>query len=101
MSPSEGSPSSATGIDCRRTGHPTPSSVGSSSEREYGVTANLTADISNQHLVKAIAGLAKDFGYETIAEGVEDAETLAMLAEYGVDFAQGYHIGSPSPGTGS
>jgi len=58
---------------------------------------NLATDTSNQHLVKAIARLAKDFGYETIAEGVEDAETLAMLADYGVDFAQGFHVGRPSP----
>jgi predicted signal transduction protein with EAL and GGDEF domain len=62
---------------------------------------NLPADTSNQHLVRAIAGLAKDFGYETIAEGVEDAETLAMLVDYGVDFAQGFHIGRPSPITNS
>jgi PAS domain S-box-containing protein len=62
---------------------------------------NLPADMSNQHLVKAIAQLAKDFGYETIAEGVEDAETLAMLVDYGVDFAQGFHIGRPSPITSS
>ncbi len=60
---------------------------------------NLPADTSNQHLVRAIARLAKDFGYETIAEGVEDAETLAMLVDYGVDFAQGSHIGRPSPTT--
>ncbi len=58
---------------------------------------NLPRDTSNQHLVKAIAGLAKDFGYQTIAEGVEDAETLAMLIDYGVDFAQGFHIGRPLP----
>ncbi len=51
---------------------------------------------ANQHLVKAIVGLAKDFGYETIAEGVEDAETLTLLGDYGVDFAQGFHLGRPS-----
>jgi PAS domain S-box-containing protein len=51
---------------------------------------------ADQHLVKAIVGLAKDFGYETIAEGVEDAETLALLGEYGVDFAQGFYLGRPS-----
>jgi PAS domain S-box-containing protein len=60
---------------------------------------NLPDDKPNQHLVKAIAGLAKDFGYKTIAEGVEDAETLGMLIDYGVDFAQGFHIGHPSPVT--
>lgn len=51
---------------------------------------------ANQHLVKAIVGLARDFGYETIAEGVEDAETLTLLGDYGVDFAQGFHLGRPS-----
>jgi PAS domain S-box-containing protein len=56
----------------------------------------LRTNRANQHLVRAIIGLAKDFGYETIAEGVEDAETLALLARYGVDFAQGFHLGRPS-----
>jgi EAL domain-containing protein (putative c-di-GMP-specific phosphodiesterase class I) len=42
-------------------------------------------------------GLAEGFGYQTIAEGVEDAETLALLEEYGVDFAQGFHLGLPTP----
>lgn len=62
---------------------------------------NLPTDQANQHLVKAIAGLAKDFGYKTIAEGVEDAETLDLLIEYGVDFAQGFHLGRPTPTTRS
>lgn len=37
-------------------------------------------------------------GQETvrIAEGVEDAATLARLRELGVDQAQGYHIGRPA-----
>ncbi len=43
---------------------------------------DLTTNNANQHLVKAIVGLAQDFGYQTIAEGVEDAETLALLKEY-------------------
>jgi PAS domain S-box-containing protein len=57
----------------------------------------LSTNRANQHLVKAIIGLARDFGYETIAEGVEDAETLTLLGDYGVDFAQGFHLGRPSP----
>ena len=58
---------------------------------------DLTTNLANQHLVKATVGLAQDFGYETIAEGVEDAETLELLKEYGVDFAQGFHLGRPAP----
>jgi PAS domain S-box-containing protein len=58
---------------------------------------DLATNKANQYLVKAIVGLAHDFGYQTIAEGVEDAETLALLREHGVDFAQGFHLGRPAP----
>jgi EAL domain-containing protein (putative c-di-GMP-specific phosphodiesterase class I) len=58
---------------------------------------DLEANPANQILVKAIVGLARGFGCRTIAEGVEDAETLALLREYGVDFAQGFYLGRPGP----
>jgi PAS domain S-box-containing protein len=58
---------------------------------------DLGSNPANQHLVRAIVGLADGFGYKTIAEGVEDAETLALLTDYGVDFAQGYYLGRPAP----
>jgi PAS domain S-box-containing protein len=57
---------------------------------------DLARNEANQHLVRAIVGLAKDFGYQTIAEGVEDAEALAILKEFGVDFAQGFYLGAPA-----
>jgi PAS domain S-box-containing protein len=57
---------------------------------------DLATNKANQYLVKAIVGLAQDFGYQTIAEGVEDAETLALLTQQGVDFAQGFHLGRPA-----
>lgn len=49
----------------------------------------LGSNPANQHLVKAMVGLAEGFGCKTIAEGVEDAQTLALLTNYGVHFAQG------------
>src|SRR3984885_7148388 len=58
---------------------------------------DLATNRDNQHLVRAIVGLARDFGYQTIAEGVEDAATLALVKEYGVNFAQGFHLGRPTP----
>ncbi len=58
---------------------------------------DLARSEANQHLVRAIVGLARDFGYQTIAEGVEDAEALAILEEFGVDFAQGNYLGAPVP----
>jgi EAL domain-containing protein (putative c-di-GMP-specific phosphodiesterase class I) len=33
----------------------------------------------------------------TVAEGIEDAATLALVKELGVDYAQGFHIGRPAP----
>ena len=57
---------------------------------------DLATNQANQHIVEAIVGLAHNFGYQTIAEGVEDAETLALLEDYGVDFAQGFHFGQPT-----
>ncbi len=51
----------------------------------------------DQHVIRAIVGLAKGFGLQTIAEGVEDQETLDLLREFGVDHVQGFHIGRPAP----
>jgi PAS domain S-box-containing protein len=51
----------------------------------------------NQHVVKAIVTLAHGFRRKTIAEGVETESTLALLKDYGVDYAQGYLIGRPAP----
>lgn len=58
---------------------------------------DLSNSVQNQHVVKAIVSLARGFGQRTIAEGVEDAATMALLREYGVDYAQGFFIGKPAP----
>jgi PAS domain S-box-containing protein len=52
---------------------------------------------SSEHVVRAVVSLARGFGQKTVAEGVEDAETLELLRELGVDYAQGYFIGRPVP----
>lgn len=53
--------------------------------------------VDDQVLVKAMGEIAKAFGKKTIAEQVEDEQTLALLARYGIDYAQGYHVGRPMP----
>ena len=58
---------------------------------------DLVSNTTNQHLVKAIVNIAHGLGQQTIAEGVENSETLDLLREYGVDLAQGFHIGRPAP----
>jgi EAL domain-containing protein (putative c-di-GMP-specific phosphodiesterase class I) len=50
---------------------------------------------ASRNVVQAIVNLAAGFGLTTVGEGVEDAETLALLRDLGVDYAQGFHIGSP------
>lgn len=51
----------------------------------------------HQVFVESLTNMVNAFGMQTIAEFVEDEETLIKLRELGVDFAQGYHIGKPSP----
>ncbi|HZO06343.1 MAG TPA: EAL domain-containing protein [Solirubrobacterales bacterium] len=51
----------------------------------------------DQHLVSAIVAVAESLGLRTVAEGVEDAETLAMVRELGIDYAQGHHLGRAQP----
>jgi EAL domain-containing protein (putative c-di-GMP-specific phosphodiesterase class I) len=50
----------------------------------------------DQVFVRAMVELAHGLGKQTIAEFVEDEETLQLLDELGVDYAQGYHIGRPA-----
>jgi EAL domain-containing protein (putative c-di-GMP-specific phosphodiesterase class I) len=58
---------------------------------------NLASRPDDQVLVKAIVEIARAFSKKIIAEQVEDAQTLALLGEYGVDYAQGYYTGRPAP----
>jgi diguanylate cyclase (GGDEF)-like protein len=50
---------------------------------------------ADQLTVKAIVQIARGLGKTTIAEFVEDEATAEMLREYGVDMAQGFHLGRP------
>jgi diguanylate cyclase (GGDEF)-like protein len=50
---------------------------------------------ADQLTVQAIVQIARGLGKTTIAEFVQDDVTAQMLREYGVDMAQGYHLGRP------
>jgi EAL domain-containing protein (putative c-di-GMP-specific phosphodiesterase class I) len=58
---------------------------------------DLMRSSSSQSVVRAVVSLAQSFGYKTIAEGVEDADTAQALRELGVDLAQGYLFVRPAP----
>jgi EAL domain-containing protein (putative c-di-GMP-specific phosphodiesterase class I) len=57
----------------------------------------LPTSAHDQLVVKALVGLVREMGQRTIAEFVGDADTLELLCELGVDYAQGFHVGRPAP----
>ncbi len=59
--------------------------------------ANLPRSPIDQRMVKTMVEVARGLELTTIAEFVGDAETVELLREYGVDYAQGYHVGRPVP----
>jgi EAL domain-containing protein (putative c-di-GMP-specific phosphodiesterase class I) len=48
------------------------------------VVRDLPVNRASQHVVKAVISLAEGLEIDTVAEGVEDEETLAMLKRFGV-----------------
>ncbi|MBG0566289.1 EAL domain-containing protein [Actinoplanes aureus] len=48
-----------------------------------------------QELVSAVIQLGHTLGLRVVAEGIEDADQLALLTVMGCKFAQGYHLGRP------
>lgn len=51
----------------------------------------------DQQLIASINGMVHSLGKKTIAEGIEDAESLRILKEIGVDAVQGYALNRPAP----
>jgi diguanylate cyclase (GGDEF)-like protein/PAS domain S-box-containing protein len=56
---------------------------------------NLASNPVDQAMVRSINDIGQVMGMKTIAEYVDNKETLSILKEIGVDFAQGYWIGEP------
>ncbi len=56
---------------------------------------NLANSHEDQVFVRAIVEVARGLGKKTVAEFVGDAATLALVAELGVDYAQGYFLSFP------
>ncbi|WP_442766086.1 EAL domain-containing protein, partial [Sulfurospirillum cavolei] len=58
---------------------------------------NLFPDQENAAIVKAVIQMAKSLNLKTIAEGVEEGETLIALGGHGCDEVQGFHFAKPMP----
>jgi diguanylate cyclase (GGDEF)-like protein/PAS domain S-box-containing protein len=57
----------------------------------------LAADPIQRALVEAIQQIGKVLGMKTIAEGIEDEETLEVVRGLGIDYGQGFALHRPAP----
>jgi diguanylate cyclase (GGDEF)-like protein len=58
---------------------------------------NMTRDYIDKAFVQSAVTLAQAVGIETVAEFVEDAETLQMVRDMGIHYAQGWFISCAMP----
>jgi EAL domain-containing protein (putative c-di-GMP-specific phosphodiesterase class I) len=59
--------------------------------------AALSSDPRTAAIVESTIQLAHSLDLKLVAEGIETAETLALLTKMGCDVGQGYHLGRPVP----
>lgn len=62
-----------------------------------GLVGACDRDPDARNALEALHRRCLEYRFQTIAEHVEREETLAVLKEIGVDYAQGYHMGLPQP----
>jgi PAS domain S-box-containing protein len=61
------------------------------------LVSSLTESRTSQLIVKALVDVATGTGMKTIAVFVSDDETIQLLRQLGVGYAQGYAVGRPRP----
>jgi EAL domain-containing protein (putative c-di-GMP-specific phosphodiesterase class I) len=55
----------------------------------------ITTDIDDATITRAVIGMAHNLGLKVVAEGVETLEQLSFLSENGCDEAQGFYFAQP------
>ncbi|MEA3369945.1 MAG: EAL domain-containing protein [Campylobacterota bacterium] len=65
---------------------------------DASLVKRVATDKNSKKITATIIQFASSLGVKTIAEFVEDKESLDTLQEMGVDFVQGYYIGKPESG---
>ncbi|MBV8156746.1 MAG: EAL domain-containing protein, partial [Dyella sp.] len=56
---------------------------------------DLSSNVEDRAIVSAVTHMARSLGLRTVAEGVETAEQLVVLAHCGCDELQGYFVSRP------
>lgn len=64
---------------------------------DKGFIDRLKYDVPVRHIVSGTIDLAHKLNCKTLAEGIEDEETLQLLKELDCDYAQGYYLAKPIP----
>jgi diguanylate cyclase (GGDEF)-like protein len=64
---------------------------------DQSFVTGMATDRNSAMIVRSTIALAHNLDLKVVAEGVEDPQTLACLADWGCDMAQGYSIGRPMP----
>lgn len=64
---------------------------------DQSFVSRMLFDDKDAVIVRTAVELATRLGLDSVAEGIEDAETLSALADLGCTIAQGYHLGHPMP----
>lgn len=67
--------------------------VGLKIDRSY--VGSVTSSPADAAIVRSTIDLSHQLGLQVSADGVPDAATLARLAEFGCDMAQGFHLSEP------
>lgn len=58
---------------------------------------DLANNEDDQVMVRTLIALAQNLGLNTVAEGVEDNQSLSLLTDMGCTKAQGFHLSRPLP----
>ncbi|HEY9051419.1 MAG TPA: EAL domain-containing protein [Gammaproteobacteria bacterium] len=88
-------------IDDFGTGHASLTQLKNFPFHELKIDRSFVMDMANDSndnaIVRTAIALSKSLNMTTVAEGIEDERTIAMLSEMGCDYAQGFLICKPLP----
>lgn len=62
---------------------------------DQSLIRNVHTNPRDQRIVRSLIALARELDYQVVAEGVESAQSLALIGAWGCDMAQGYHFSRP------
>ena len=62
---------------------------------DQSLIRNVHSNERDQRIVRSLIALAAELDYQVVAEGVETAESLALIRSWGCQIAQGYHFAKP------